>query len=94
MATPTKHAQTVTAIDQRDCFIRLSEAARYLGHAIPTIYGWVNHGVNGHKIKTKRVGSVTCTKLRWLDEFVEATQPRESLDDETLDQQLIAARLK
>lgn len=85
---------TMTAIDQRDCFIRLSEAARYLGVSIPTVYMWVNHGHDGHRIKTRKVGYAACTKLRWLDEFVESTQPRESLDDDTLDQQLIAAGLK
>lgn len=97
MAAASKTKQTANSIDPMDCYITVKLAAEYLGKSTFTVYRWINKGHNGHCIRAVYVGADLCTKRRWLDDFVAATQPQSSVaveENEALQQRLIAAGLK
>ncbi len=85
MATTIKRNPKATRddnpIDPLDMRIKLRVAADYLSVSYQTIHKWCVKGIGKHKIKTVTVGDELRTTQRWVDEFVNKTQPEPVKDE-------------
>ncbi len=58
--------------------LTISEAARFAGVCLPTIYRWLGKGVKGHKLKTFTIGKRRFVSKSAMAEFVRATNTHDA----------------